>query len=94
MSKTLKKKKTESKGEEYIQATLIKNLMQTVEYEYVLFMKKCYVLKEMENANNLLKFKKNRIRLRIPKREIPKYGTICKLVYPKKEYIDNVKKKI
>lgn len=44
-------------------------------------MKKCAVLKEMEEDNNDNKFNKMRIKVRKPSNDIPFIGTICKFDY-------------
>lgn len=86
LMKTRKKKEEENQ----IIGRLINSLMEQVQMEYKLFMKKVVVLKEMLNAENLEKFKNLRIKLRYIKGEIPFFGTIAKFDFPKKEILENV----
>lgn len=86
LMKTRKKKEEENQ----IIGRLINSLMEQVQMEYKLFMKKVVVLKEMQDPENLEKFKNLRIKLRYIKGEIPFFGTIAKFDFPKKEILETV----
>jgi hypothetical protein len=53
-----------------------KHLMRVVEEEYVRQMKKCIVLKEMQDTTTHDKFKKLKIPIRLPKRTAPYFGVV------------------
>jgi hypothetical protein len=83
------KRKNSDKDNSIVQ-NHINNLLTLVEREYVLFMKKCFVLREMSDSNINMKFRQLRIRLRRVNKYIPYYGTVEKLNYPFKETSDKV----
>jgi len=53
-----------------------KHLMRVVEEEYVRQMKKCIVLKEMQDSSSHAKFQKLKIPIRLPKRTAPYFGVV------------------
>jgi hypothetical protein len=52
------------------------HLMRVVKEEYVRQMKKCIVLKEMEDPDNYEKFEKKKVPLRISKKTTPYFGVV------------------
>jgi hypothetical protein len=50
--------------------------MRVVEEEYVRQMKKCIILKEMQDPINHQKFLKMKIPVRLPKRTAPYFGVV------------------
>lgn len=54
---------------------LITEIMEEVSFDYLRFMKKCIVLKEMSDRSNEQKWIKYRIRNRYEKKIVPFYGT-------------------
>jgi len=54
---------------------LITEIMEEVSFDYLRFMKKCIVLKEMSDRSNEQKWIRYRIRNRYEKKIIPFYGT-------------------
>lgn len=66
-----------------------KYLLRVVEEEYVRQMKKCIVLKQMQDSNNHQKFQKLKIPIRLPKRTAPYFGVVrC----PKYNFGENLDK--
>lgn len=53
-----------------------KNLLEVVENEYVRQMKKCVILKEMEDPRNYEKFERMKIPLRLSKKTYPYFGVV------------------
>jgi hypothetical protein len=53
-----------------------KNLLRVVEEEYIRQMKKCIVLKQMEDTNNHEKFKRMKIPIRLSKKTAPYFGVV------------------
>ena len=53
-----------------------KNLLRVVEEEYVRQMKKCCILKEMENPENYPKFRRLKIPIRHSKKTSPYFGVV------------------
>ena len=54
---------------------LITEIMEEVSFDYLRFMKKCIVLKEMSDRSNEQKWIRYRIRNRYEKKIVPFYGT-------------------
>ena len=53
-----------------------KHLLRVVEEEYIRQMKKCVILKEMEDTNNYEKFKRMKIPIRLSKKTSPYFGVV------------------
>lgn len=71
-----------------------KHLMRVVEEEYVRQMKKCILLKEMQDPANHQKFQKLKIPVRLPRRTAPYFGVV-KFNGPRfafGKFLDEVKK--
>lgn len=69
-----------------IQSTF-KHLVRVVEEEYVRQMKKCVILKEMEDPANFMKFQRMKIPIRLTKKTSPYFGVVrC----PKYNFIYNL----
>lgn len=65
---------------------LLGQLMQETEFEYVRFMKKCIVLKEMQDPRQSGKWIQLRIRNRREVKRVPYYGTIEQLNFAFREF--------
>jgi len=91
LAKTRKKKNEE---ESQITTRLVDSLMNQVEQEYKLFMKKVVVLREMQEGPNAEKFKALRIKMRFIKNEIPFFGTIARFDFPKKDFMEIVRRSL
>ena len=53
-----------------------KNLLRVVEEEYIRQMKKCVILKEMEDPQNYSKFERMKIPIRLSKKTSPYFGVV------------------
>lgn len=53
-----------------------KNLLEVVEQEYIRQMKKCVIIKEMEDPRNFAKFERMKIPLRLAKKTSPYFGVV------------------
>jgi hypothetical protein len=53
-----------------------RSLLEVVEHEYVRQMKKCVILKEMEDPRNFAKFERMKIPLRLSKKTYPYFGLV------------------
>ena len=53
-----------------------KNLLRVVEEEYIRQMKKCVILKEMEDPIHFEKFSRQKIPIRLSKRTSPYFGVV------------------
>jgi hypothetical protein len=67
-----------------------KHLMRVVEEEYIRQMKKCIVLKEMQDTESHEKFAKLKIPIRLPKRTAPYFGVVRCPKYNFSEYLGDV----
>jgi hypothetical protein len=67
-----------------------KNLMRVVEEEYVRQMKKCIVLKEMQDPANHSRFQRMKIPIRLPKRTAPYFGVVRCPKYNFSSYLNEI----
>ena len=67
-------------------------LMRVVQEEYIRQMKKCIVLKEMEDPRNFNKFQKMKIPVRLQKKTTPYFGVIQCPKYKLDEWRAKIKK--
>jgi hypothetical protein len=56
--------------------TTFKHLLRVVEEEYIRQMKKCVILKEMEDPENFQKFQRMKIPIRLSKKTSPYFGVV------------------
>jgi len=69
-----------------------KHLMRVVEEEYVRQMKKCIILKEMQDPAYHAKFLKLKIPIRLPKRTAPYFGVVRCPKYNFSSFLDDIVK--
>lgn len=53
-----------------------KGLLRVVEEEYIRQMKKCVILKEMEDPANFMKFERLKVPIRLSKKTSPYFGVV------------------
>lgn len=68
-----------------------KNLLRVVEEEYIRQMKKCVVLKEMEDPANFEKFMNLKIPIRQSKRTSPYFGVVRCPTYSVAHYREEIR---
>ena len=69
-----------------------KHLMRVVEEEYVRQMKKCIILREMQDPSMHAKFQKLKIPIRLPKRTAPYFGVVRCPKYNFSQFLDDIVK--
>jgi dynein heavy chain len=69
-----------------------KHLMRVVEEEYVRQMKKCIVLKEMQDPTMHAKFQRLKIPVRLPRRTAPYFGVVRCPKYKFSQYLEEIVK--
>jgi hypothetical protein len=68
-----------------------KNILRVVEEEYIRQMKKCVILKEMEDPNNYQKFERMKIPIRLSKKTSPYFGVVRCPKYNFSFYFEEIK---
>lgn len=68
-----------------------KNILRVVEEEYIRQMKKCVILKEMEDPNNYSKFERMKIPIRLSKKTSPYFGVVRCPKYNFSFYFEEIK---
>lgn len=72
--------------------TTFKHLLRVVEEEYIRQMKKCVILKEMEDPDNFQKFQRMKIPIRFSKKTSPFFGVVRCPKYPFQYNYDQISK--
>ncbi|KAL4494234.1 hypothetical protein ABPG73_018753, partial [Tetrahymena malaccensis] len=82
----------DEKVDEIYRSKYVQELFEDAERQYIFFIKKCYVLKEMADPKNEQKWQKYRIRNRYEEKILPFYGTYVQLQYNFNENQDSLSK--